>query len=65
VADIFVTAETKQIEGGLWEAAAYAEQVWRAEDATEQAAQDAFIAMWNLTHETTYLPENFDFVSQA
>lgn len=65
MADIYVTAETRDLGEHGWEAVAYAEKVYRVTAPTAAEVQAAFLTMWNETHETEYLVENVDFVVQT
>lgn len=64
MADIYVTAELHDL-GDRWEAVAYAEIVYRVTAPTEAEVRDAFLTMWNDTHDTEYELANVDFVLQA
>lgn len=64
MADIYVTAELRDL-GDRWEAVAYAEIAYRVTAPTEDEVKDAFVSMWNDTHDTEFELDNVDFVLQA
>ncbi len=66
MADIFVTAETRQLDTGEWQAVAYpGGDPFRVTAATEQEVHQAFLDAWNDTRGTSYTLDNVDFVPQS
>lgn len=62
---VLVTAETRPLENGAWECAAWRRgDVVRVTASSEDDAHALFIDTWNSERGTEYGPEDFSFVRQ-